>query len=173
MEVIVIAQKSSLGGFQGRWIWFSCQNYEIQDGGSNIADEKYENWSDSLDICYSRVFGVAENESNIRIAKFEIADPICRTENMETDLICLKFVIRGFSGSLKMDRRQNFKIQNGGSNMVNWKCEWSKYDSVVRIARFEMANLMWWPENVKIYLIFLVLVSRGFLETLITNLNSE
>ena len=109
----------------------------------------------------------------IQYQNCKIADPICRTENMETDLICLKFVIRGFSGSLKMDRRQNFKIQNGGSNMVNWKCEWSKYDSVVRITRFEMANLMWWPENVKIYLIFLILVSRGFLETLITNLNSE
>ena len=76
--------KIHIQGFQGRWIWSWCQFLEIlkiQDGESNMADEKNPRNFLFIIFAWNFLLGVADNRSNVSFRefwKFKIADPIWR-----------------------------------------------------------------------------------------------
>ena len=55
---------------------FENSKWRIQYGGRQM-----KNFNNFPDIVYSRIFGVADYESEIRFWKFKMADPIWRTSN--------------------------------------------------------------------------------------------
>ena len=65
-----------------------------------MADGSFQNQSNSLEACYSGVFGVADYESVFRFQTFKMANPIWRTALFKINRIRLKLLTRGLSGSL-------------------------------------------------------------------------
>ena len=64
---------------------------KIQDGVFNMADQNWKIQSDMHETrYYLRVFRVAAFELEVKLHKFEMADPIWRTEIAKNNLICMK-----------------------------------------------------------------------------------
>ena len=69
-----------------------------------------------------RVFGVADNESEVRFSKFKMADPILRSKFSKKGKLMLNFGYKGFFGSpitsLKSDfHNSKWRIQYGVQNV--------------------------------------------------------
>ena len=84
-----------LGNFWSRWLRIRAHNSEIQNSGSNMVNENKEKLLNWNDIWYSGVFGVADYESELKIQKFEMADPVCKKH---TDPKCKKLLVWGEIG---------------------------------------------------------------------------
>ena len=77
---------------------------KIQHGGFNVAVKTMKKMaifkkSTDLDkIWYIGVFGVADHESEVRFAKFKMADPIWQTKFSNFNIFTPKYVYWGFRG---------------------------------------------------------------------------
>ena len=66
--------------FWGRWLQISNQMFIIQNGGFRMAIAETKKHNDFDKHMYLKVFGVADNESIIRISEFKMADSRRRTQ---------------------------------------------------------------------------------------------
>ena len=120
---------------------YICHNSEIQN------NKVIENYLDLFETFYMRVFGVADDESEVKISKIKMTDSKWRMKLTKTIWICLKLCIWGFLSRWWRILTHNFEIQNGGFSITD--------------------------DSIKNYLdLFKTLYMGGF-ESLMTNLNSE
>ena len=120
------------------------ENSEIQNGGFNRVEQKYEKLVNDLEIQYVVIFWIADYEFSIKIVKFKMADQkykklIDECKNGYVEVFLVRW-LRIWS--------QNSKIQNEGSKMADEKSKkiYVKvlrvvgYESEVKIPKFKMAD---------------------------------
>ena len=112
-------QKLPYRGFLGHWIRIRGWNCKIQNGGSNMA-AKISIFCKSNSILPKGVFRRAESESEVKIAKFKMADPIWRQKfrfSANQTVFCLKGVFGALSPNPRTKlRNSKWRIQYGGQN---------------------------------------------------------
>ena len=96
-----------LWSFWDRWLQILAQNSEIQNGGP-----KYKKLLSCDEIWYSRIFGVAHYESELKIPKLKMADPKWRTKTQKVTWSGWNLVIEGFWDRWLRIQAQNSEIQN-------------------------------------------------------------
>ena len=69
--------------FRDRWLWTWTQNSEIQNGGSNLADQDIK-WIDLDEPRYSGDFEYTLITNVNLVQKFTMVDPIWRTRIVKT-----------------------------------------------------------------------------------------
>ena len=116
--------------------------WRIQYGGP-----KCKNLLDLDGILYSGVIEVTDYESEFKIQKFNMANPIWRTKMQKVTWFRWNYVFVGYWGRWLRIRIQNWEIHYDESNMAD--------------------------QNAKSYLIWMKFCIRGLLRSLITNPNSK
>ena len=104
--------KFEYGDSREWWLWTRSQILKIQNSGSNLAVQSFENCSIVVRICIHWVFGslISNTLSNLRNSKWS-------KEISKNFQFLWTFVYRGFRGCWLRIYRQILKIQNGSSNM--------------------------------------------------------
>ena len=77
--------------------------------------QKLLDWND---IWYSKVFGIADYESELKIKKLKMADRIWRTKMQKVTWLGRNLVLECFWGHWLGIRTLHLEIQNGGPNLV-------------------------------------------------------
>ena len=107
-------------GFLGRWARVRGQNWEIRNGGSNMA-AKIISFRKLIDIIHTVVFWVADHDYEVKIGKFKMADLMWGPKYwffINTTILLLQGFFCALSVIFSFDSANSkWRIQYGGQNI--------------------------------------------------------